>query len=56
MASKTKNRKSSKTWQCMECGKEFNSNAKYEPRCPRCHGVDIDINAGYEFISEEFGC
>jgi Zn finger protein HypA/HybF involved in hydrogenase expression len=40
----TKVRNTRKTWKCMECDKEFNSKARYELTCPRCHGVEIDLN------------
>jgi len=38
-----------KDWQCQECGYRFNrKNPSTEMRCPKCNGVDIDVDTGKE--------
>lgn len=30
---------------CLECGKKF-ATTSFDPQCPKCNGVDIDVREG----------
>ncbi len=35
--------------ECMECGAKFSVSVNnLDPSCPKCHGVDVDINVERE--------
>ena len=42
--------------ECQECGKKFSVSFKNsDPQCPKCHGVDVDVDvAELEFSNGRF--